>query len=330
MWIKLKRMTAAAWLVASAVVAGAADVEAASPYGTTSASTVPSSVDASSQTNVDQSQSFQDGITTGQQALNPSTATDTNTAQSLPSYSSNPPEAQYANDPTSAQATGQSRTSTSEAYNIGSSAKQGVDQNASLTNGTDPLFQQSGPQATIGVQFSGCSTVAGTGVGATTTQTCTGTPELQNALCARTLSVAVDRQDSCQLGTAEGTVNLYSLINPSKGWYCNAQVTVMCGPQLDGVHTVNVNVQTQGHSYWAGSTSFLDNTAALGLQTNQVLGLCGYAFYNNGCDASGICTLSFNDGYNWASIQFRRSEIIITQTDNWTDGCAPLEARVAP
>jgi hypothetical protein len=281
------------------------------------------------QTNTDSATAFQSGIDAGNQAFDPNTAKSTTTAGSLPGYNENPPNTEYVNssNPAAAEAAGQAKQSTSDAYNIGVSSKQGVDQDVSLTTGTDPIFQQSSPSSNIGRQFSGCTDTVGTAAGALSTQTCTATPPLSLAFCSRTLAVDVLKEQSCQLGANLTTINTYTLILPRKGWYGRSSSTVICGPALDGTHQVNVSVQT----FWgSGSFSFMLNAATPGTQWSGVVGGIGFTFTSLGCDANFICTLQVQDGYQTWTGTFPLSRVYYTQTDTWTDACLPFAERVVP
>lgn len=298
---------------------------------TTTSATGPTSapVDTSAQVNTDPSPAFQDGIQTGQQAYDPSAPMNSTTAQSLPGYNDNPPETQYVNSSSaaSAETAAQAKQQTSDTYSIATTSKQGVDQNISLTNGTDPIYQQSSPQDTIGQQFAGCSTVTGTASGAVTLQTCTATPPLTVEKCSKTLAVDVQKQQTCQLGAGLTTINTYTLILPRKGWYGSSSSTVTCGPALDGTHQVNVSVQT----FWgSGNFSFMLAAATPGVQWSGVVAGVGFTFTSQGCDVNFNCTLSVSDGYQTWAGTFPLSRVYYTQTDTWTDACVPLAARVLP
>lgn len=292
---------------------------------------IPGAVDAvlstDGQTGTDSAEAFQSGINTGQQAFDETMLTNAATAESLPGYNTNPPETQYTtqDNTANAEAAGIAKQSTSDAYNISITSKQGVDQNVTLTTGTDPLFQQTGPQSSLSGQFSGCSDVIGTTPGETTTQTCTATPPSQKVTCSKALIVDVTKTPSCNLGSNLASIQQrYAWRSSGSTRFCYSNTTIACGPALDGFHQVSL----YGWNSWgAGSIGLLLNAATPGVQWRGMIGGCMYSVASNGCDANGTCTASVYGG-NTASATFPLSRIITRITDTINNSCAAVEARV--
>jgi hypothetical protein len=279
-------------------------------------------------------EAYNEGITLGTDANNPGLAQDAATAQGLPNYNTNPPEAAYFDPDSNAAAAnaGQSASSTSDEGTIARQSDNVLSNEASLTTGTDPIFQRAAPTSPLGGTYTSCTTVTASAGGTASTQTCNATPPYEHPDCDKTLTVDVEVTQSCVVGTVTGPVQTYALIHADKGWYCSTWTSVECGPELNGIHRVRVGHTGQFAPSFSGNGStsfeFMLTAATPGTQWSGTVNGCVLAFNSEGCDANGNCTLKVSNGYTSSRIQFPLSRYVYTETDTWQDGCSAIEARV--
>lgn len=281
-------------------------------------------------------EAYDSGIALGTDASNPGLAQDAATAQGLPNYNTNPPESTYydPNSNAAAAGAGQVAIGNSDAGTIAKQSDNVLSNQTSLTTGTDPIFQRDPPASPIGGSYTDCTTVTASAPGTASTQLCTATPPYEHLTCDKTLTVDVQVEQSCVIGSATGPLQTYVLIQPKKGWYCSAWTAVECGPELNGIHRVKVTNtgQFSSSSPDNGTTSFdfMLAAASPGTQWTGTANGCPLVFASEGCDANGTCTLAVTNYGVTNRIQFPLSRITYTETDTWQDGCAALEARVQP
>lgn len=256
----------------------------------------------------------------------------------VPGYQgASPPATTYYTDPAAMEAAGVPAMET----NIGAQVTTDHINNSDLNiTDTDPIVTQAATVENnaptfVGIvqgTYSDCTQTDVTKPAETTAALCHSTRLPETITCNNTLAVTVTRTPSCAVGTTLATFDLYTNVNPSKGWYCHAAGTVFCGPNIDGVHAVNVNVDAAaapaGGGYGATSYDWTLDTNVLGQQqASGTFRVCGFTLSHNGCDANDNCTLAFSDGWQTLTKTFVRSHQAVSTSDVWTDACAVYEAR---
>lgn len=256
----------------------------------------------------------------------------------VPGYQgASPPETAYYTDAPAMEAAGVPATQTNIGAQVATDHLNQTDLNLS---DTDPIVTQAAPiennaPTFVGLvqgTYSDCTSSTVTKPSETTPALCHSTRLPEQIACDNTLTVTVTRTPSCVVGTTLATFDLYTNVNPSKGWYCHAAGTVFCGPNIDGVHAAKINVDAAaapaGGGYGATSYDWTLDTSVVGLQQSSgTFRVCGFTLANNGCDANNNCTLTFGDGWQTTTATFPRSRQVVSTSDAWADACAVYEAR---
>lgn len=256
----------------------------------------------------------------------------------VPGYQgANPPETGYYVDPAAMETDGAQAAQD----NIGAQVTTDHINNSDLNiSDTDPILTQAAPvennaETFVGIvqgTYSDCVPTQITKPAETTPALCHSTRLPENVSCNNTLAVTVTRTPSCVVGTTLATFYLYTNVNPDKGWFCRATGTVFCGPNIDGVHAVKINVDAaaapKGGGYGATSYDWTLDTSVVGAQQNSGLfRVCNFTLGNAGCDANDNCTLTFTDSWQTTTATFQRSRQVVSTSDAWNNGCATYEGR---
>jgi len=271
------------------------------------------------------------GIDAGQQAFNPNLATDGSAlGAQVPNFDPNPPPSTgyNGNNPNAAIAAGQSEAQTSDTAQMANESFRAAEQEQSLANGTDPIYQQSAPQSALAALYPGCTDAVSTTSVLDHSETCNATPPIESQSCNNTLQVDVTYTDHCESNSILGAPAAVFYWRAGGGLrVCRLTATVYCGPEMNGVHHM---VLDMSGSWGTGQRTIDVDPRTPGVMWNGIIAGCGGTVTSNGCDANNNCSMNVTVATTSTLFNFPLAVIQTNINDSWANACAVLEARVQP